>query len=72
MGGGGAGLDFAARSSTSSCMFLFLMACGILLTRISRRVRRLCACNAACDLSLRARSATTHTRQYSALDSVLL
>ena len=40
-------------------MFRFRKPCGIRLTRISRRVRRPCACIAYCARSLRARSVTS-------------
>lgn len=62
-GGGGAGLALSACSSSSSWMLRFLNACGMRLTRISRRVRRPCACMAYCARSLRARSVTV-TREY--------
>ena len=58
-GSTGFGFVLSACSSNKSCIFLFLSACGIRLTRISRRDRRPCACKAYCARSFRARSVTT-------------
>lgn len=62
-GGAGFGFAFSACSSSNSWIFRFLNACGIRLTRISRRDRSPCACKAYCARSLRARSVTVQTRQ---------
>jgi hypothetical protein len=58
MGAAVAGFARAFCSSRSSCIVRFRSACGIRLMRISRRVRRPCACSAYCVRSLRARSVT--------------
>ena len=61
-GGAAFGSSFAACSSTKSCIFLFLSAVGMRLTRISSRDRRPCACRAYWARSLRARSVTADAR----------
>lgn len=48
--------------SISSPMFTFRRLVGILFTRISIRVRRLCACSAYCALNFLARSVTSSWR----------
>lgn len=61
------GASLCASAAASSCtyfsnnlpMFTFRRLVGILFTRISIRVRRLCACSAYCALNFLARSVTS-------------
>lgn len=71
-GGAGAGLALSACSSSKSCIFRLRNACGMRLTRSSRRARRPCACNAYCARSLRARSVTARRVNEAYLEGVLI